>query len=419
MKIVVYNLGCKVNKYECDSILKSLRQKGHEVSEDLVFADVYILNTCAVTNEAERKSRQCVSRCLRLNPDAKVIVCGCASQNNASQFSGKENVCFVKGVADKQAIVDEIDKKGIEVQELPIIYEDDFSPEVVRTRAYVKIQDGCNNFCSYCLIPYLRGRSRSRAEESIIKECEELSQKCKELTITGIDMSSYGKDIGSSLAELISKLKDIDCRIRLGSLEVNVIDENLLKALKGLKKFCPQFHLSLQSGDDSVLKKMNRHYTTQEYYEKVKLIREYFEDCAITTDLICGFPLESEESFLNTLEFLKKTGFYQVHTFGYSLRGGTVAARYPQLPPEVIKDRCQRASLVAEKCKEEYLKNYVGKTLELLTEDEENGYMSGYTRQYIKVYLKDAKSDTLYNVRIDKIEKGIAYASIIDDKGNN
>lgn len=413
MKAVVYNLGCKVNKYECDSLLKSLRERGYEASEELVCADLYILNTCAVTNEAERKSRQCVTRCLKLNPNAKIIVCGCASQNNALQFADKPNVSYVKGVADKQAIIDELDCEGIEVKELPSVYEDDFSPEVVRTRAYVKIQDGCNNFCSYCLIPYLRGRNRSRSAQSIVAECKELAKKCKEITLTGIDMSSYGKETGSSLAELINDLKDIDCRIRLGSLEVNVIDDKLLTALKGLKKFCPQFHLSLQSGEDGVLKKMNRHYTTAQYAQKVKLIREYFADCAITTDLICGFPTESDEAFEKTLEFIKSIGFYQVHCFGYSSRKGTVAAKYRQLAPEVLKDRCSRAAKVAEDEKRKYLEQYVGKTLELLTEDEENGYMCGYTRQYIKVYVKGVGSDVLCNVKIAFIKDGIAYGEIV------
>lgn len=413
MKAVVYNLGCKVNKYECDSLLKSLRERGYEASEELVCADLYILNTCAVTNEAERKSRQCVTRCLKLNPNAKIIVCGCASQNNALQFADKPNVSYVKGVADKQAIIDELDCEGIEVKELPSVYEDDFSPEVVRTRAYVKIQDGCNNFCSYCLIPYLRGRNRSRSAQSIVAECKELAKKCKEITLTGIDMSSYGKDTGSSLAELIDDLKDIDCRIRLGSLEVNVIDDKLLTALKRLKKFCPQFHLSLQSGEDGVLKKMNRHYTTAQYAQKVKLIREYFADCAITTDLICGFPTESDEAFEKTLEFIKSIGFYQVHCFGYSSRKGTVAAKYRQLAPEVLKDRCARAAKVAEDEKRKYLEQYVGKTLELLTEDEENGYMCGYTRQYIKVYVKGVGSDVLCNVKIAFIKDGIAYGEIV------
>ena len=413
MKAVVYNLGCKVNKYECDSLLKSLRERGYEASEELVCADLYILNTCAVTNEAERKSRQCVTRCLKLNPNAKIIVCGCASQNNALQFADKPNVSYVKGVADKQAIIDELDCEGIEVKELPSVYEDDFSPEVVRTRVYVKIQDGCNNFCSYCLIPYLRGRNRSRSAQSIVAECKELAKKCKEITLTGIDMSSYGKETGSSLAELINDLKDIDCRIRLGSLEVNVIDDKLLTALKGLKKFCPQFHLSLQSGEDGVLKKMNRHYTTAQYAQKVKLIREYFADCAITTDLICGFPTESDEAFEKTLEFIKSIGFYQVHCFGYSSRKGTVAAKYRQLAPEVLKDRCSRAAKVAEDEKRKYLEQYVGKTLELLTEDEENGYMCGYTRQYIKVYVKGVGSDVLCNVKIAFIKDGIAYGEIV------
>lgn len=413
MKAVVYNLGCKVNKYECDSLLKSLRERGYEASEELVCADLYILNTCAVTNEAERKSRQCVTRCLKLNPNAKIIVCGCASQNNALQFADKPNVSYVKGVADKQAIIDELDCEGIEVKELPSVYEDDFSPEVVRTRAYVKIQDGCNNFCSYCLIPYLRGRNRSRSAQSIVAECKELAKKCKEITLTGIDMSSYGKDAGSSLAELIDDLKDIDCRIRLGSLEVNVIDDKLLTALKRLKKFCPQFHLSLQSGEDGVLKKMNRHYTTAQYAQKVKLIREYFADCAITTDLICGFPTESDEAFEKTLEFIKSIGFYQVHCFGYSSRKGTVAAKYRQLAPEVLKDRCSRAAKVAEDEKSKYLEQYVGKILELLTEDEENGYMCGYTRQYIKVYVKGVGSDVLCNVKIAFIKDGIAYGEIV------
>ncbi|MDE7336624.1 MAG: tRNA (N(6)-L-threonylcarbamoyladenosine(37)-C(2))-methylthiotransferase MtaB, partial [Clostridia bacterium] len=343
MKISIYNLGCKVNKYECDGMLKSLKDRGYDVTEDLVVADLYILNTCAVTNEAERKSRQCVSRCLRLNPNAKIVVCGCASQHDPEQFIEKENVTFVIGTADKDKLIDKLESKGVLIKPIPTEYEDGFTPEVVRTRAYVKIQDGCDNYCSYCLIPYVRGRSRSRKIESIVKECERLSSICKEIIITGIDISSYGKNIGSSLSELMNRLKDVDCRIRLGSLEVNVIDEDLLNSLKSLKKFCPQFHLSLQSGEDGVLKKMNRHYTTSQYKEKVDLIRNVFPDAAITTDLICGFPTEDEESFNKTLKFMDEVGFAQVHVFGYSQRGGTVAARYKTLPPDIVKSRVARA----------------------------------------------------------------------------
>ncbi len=413
MKIVVYNLGCKVNKYECDSLLKTLKERGYEASEDLLYADLYILNTCAVTNEAERKSRQCVSRCLKLNPNAKIIVCGCASQNNPRQFSTKDNVTFVIGNAQKGKLADMLQESGVLVEALPREYEDDFSAEVVRTRAYVKIQDGCDNYCSYCLIPYVRGRSRSRSVESVVEECKNLESKCKEITITGIDISSYGKNIGCDLATLICALSDIDCRIRLGSLEVNVIDDKLLVALKQLKKFCPQFHLSLQSGEDGVLKKMNRHYTTAEYLEKVNLIRKYFPDCAITTDLICGFPTEDEESFASALKFIEKVGFAQMHVFGYSPREGTNATRYKLLPQSVVKDRVSMAIKVAEKKRQEYVESFVGKTLQLLTEDMEQGYMCGYSEQYIKCYTQGGQSDCLYDVKVEKAQDGIAYCKIL------
>ncbi|MDE6372826.1 MAG: tRNA (N(6)-L-threonylcarbamoyladenosine(37)-C(2))-methylthiotransferase MtaB [Clostridia bacterium] len=412
MKIVVYNLGCKVNKYECDSLLKTLIERGYEVSEDLVYADLYILNTCAVTNEAERKSRQCVSRCLKLNPQAKVVVCGCASQNDPSQFAAKGNVTFVTGNAQKGKLADRLEECGILVEPLPREYEDDFFAESVRTRAYVKIQDGCDNYCSYCLIPYVRGRSRSRSVESIVEECKSLQHKSKEITVTGIDISSYGKNIDSDLATLIDALGDIECRIRLGSLEVNVIDDRLLAALKRLKAFCPQFHLSLQSGEDSVLKRMNRHYTTGEYLDKVRLIRKYFPDCAITTDLICGFPTESEESFESTLRFIEEVGFVQMHIFGYSPRQGTVAAKYKLLPPDVVKDRVSRAIKVAEKKRQEYVESFVGKSLQLLTEDIEGGYMCGYSTQYIKCYIEGGESDSLYDVTVEKAKDGIAYCKI-------
>ncbi len=203
MKVVVYNLGCKVNKYECDSLLKTLSKRGYDVSEELVYADLYILNTCAVTNEAERKSRQCVSRCLKLNAKAKVVVCGCASQNDPNQFSQKSNVTFVIGNAQKGKLADRLEESGILLEPIPREYEDDFSAESVRTRAYVKIQDGCDNYCSYCLIPYVRGRSRSRSVKSVVEECKDIQFKSKEITITGIDISSYGKNIDSDLATLI------------------------------------------------------------------------------------------------------------------------------------------------------------------------------------------------------------------------
>ena len=305
MKIVVYNLGCKVNQYECDSIVKKLREMGHDVSEDLVFADKYILNTCAVTNEAERKSRQCVERCLKLNKDAEIYVCGCASENNPEQFIKKDNVQYVIGTANKMSLVNSFEKKGENIEDIPLVYEDDFSPSINRTRSYVKVQDGCNRFCTYCLIPYVRGRSRSRLIKSVHDECVELSKQTKEIVITGIDLSFFGKDTNETFVDLIKSLQDVNCRIRLGSLEVSLITDELLRSLKALPLFCPQFHLSLQSGDDQVLKRMNRHYKTEDFKREVELIRKYFPDAAITTDLICGFPGESDEVFDNTLKFLK------------------------------------------------------------------------------------------------------------------
>lgn len=413
MKISIYNLGCKVNKYECDGMLKSLKDKGYEVTEDLVCADLYILNTCAVTNEAERKSRQCISRCLRLNPNAKIVVCGCASQHDPSQFADKKNVTYVIGTADKDKLIDNLESSGVLIRPIPTEYEDGFAPEVVRTRAYVKIQDGCDNYCSYCLIPYVRGRSRSRKIDSVVYECERLCAICKEIIITGIDISSYGKNIASSLAELMGRLKNINCRIRLGSLEVNVIDENLLSSLKSLKKFCPQFHLSLQSGEDGVLKKMNRHYTTAQYLEKVNLIRRYFPDAAITTDLICGFPTEDDESFDKTLKFMDEVGFAQVHVFGYSQRGGTAASRYKLLSPDTVKSRVATAIKRAEVSKEKYLQQFIGKTLEVLSEDIENGYLRGYSQEYLKCYLDKGEGDRLYEAVVEKVIDGTAYCRVV------
>lgn len=413
MRIVVYNLGCKVNKYECDSLTAALKSRGHEVSEDLTFADLYILNTCAVTNEAERKSRQCVSRCLKLNPNAKIVVCGCASQNDAKQFFSKENVTYVIGNAKKSELADKLQDEGILLSPLPTNYEDDFCADVIRTRAYVKIQDGCDNYCSYCLIPYVRGRSRSRSAESVVDECKKLQEKCKEIILTGIDISSYGKNINSDLPSLIRALGNIKCRLRLGSLEVGVIDENLLDALSSLKNFCQQFHLSLQSGEDSVLKKMNRHYTAGEYLDKVNLIRKYFPDCAITTDLICGFPTETDENFQATLDFIEKVGFAQMHIFGYSPRGGTVAQRYKLLPAQTVKERVAKALLAAEQMQEEYVESFVGKTLQVLAEDTEDGYMRGYSKQYIDCVLDCAQSGEVYEAVVEKQVGGKAYCRVI------
>lgn len=380
MKIVVYNLGCKVNQYESDGIMTRLFELGYEVSDKLEYADAYILNTCAVTNEAEKKSRQAVARCLHFNKDAKVIVCGCASQNSPNQFEQKDGVTYISGVSGKSAIPELLEQKGVFIQDVPKQYEDEIQPNVIRTRAYVKIQDGCNNFCSYCLIPYLRGRSRSRDIASIVSECERLQTLTNEIVLTGIDMSSYGLDIGTSLAELIKSLSNINTRLRFGSLEARVITEELLQATQGLLKFCPHFHLSLQSGDNDTLKSMNRKYSTDNYFERVCLIRKFYPNAGITTDLICGFPTETESQFSNTLKFIDKVNFSDMHIFAYSKREGTASAKYQLLDGSIVKNRTKQAEEIALKNKAEYYKSFIGKPVEVLCEVD-----GGYTREYVKV----------------------------------
>lgn len=390
MKAVVFNLGCKVNQYESDKIAEELAKIGYEVSEELVFADVYVLNTCAVTAEAERKSRQAVARCRALNNDAKVFVCGCASQKAATLFE-KDNVYYVAGATNKQSILNHLEDESFssDVMDLPDKYDDEgILSSANRTRAYVKIQDGCNSFCSYCIIPYLRGRSRSRAIEDIVKEVSVLSEKTSEIVLTGINIMSYGSDIGTNLTELIKALREFDVRIRLGSFYAEGITEELLDALFSLKKFCPHFHLSLQSGDKRVLKDMNRHYTPEIYEEKINLIRRYDKNACIATDVIVGFPTETEESHENTVEFIKKVGFSDIHVFPFSSREGTRAAKLKQLSPKVIKRRRDEMLALKEELRNKYLKENVGVKQSVLIEEKIDDYYCGYSQYYIRIYLK-------------------------------
>lgn len=397
MKIIVYNLGCKVNQYESDSIILRLSELGYDVGTTLGYADAYILNTCAVTNEAERKSRQAVTRCRKYNDKAIIIVCGCASQNDFKPFVDKLGVSYISGVAGKAKLPDMLRERGVFVEELPTRYEDTMTAGVTRTRAYVKVQDGCNNFCSYCIIPYLRGRSRSRDISGVVAECNGLAKQSREIVVTGINLSAYGEDNGSSLCELIQSLTEVDARIRLGSLEVNVITDELLVACSRLPKFCPQFHLSLQSGSDGVLAQMNRHYKAADYYDKVELIRNHYPLASITTDIICGFPTESEEQYRETLEFVAKVGFADVHIFGYSRREGTRAAKLKPLLIEVVKSRCKGLEEVAARLKAEYESKFIGKPLEVLVEGE-----SGYSREYIKIDNLSGNSGDIIEVIYNK-----------------
>lgn len=389
MKAVVFTLGCKVNRYESDLLAQDLRELGYDVTEELVPADLYVLNTCAVTGEAERKSRQSIARCRALNPSAKIYVCGCASQKSPTSFE-RENVVFVSGAAGKDKIIESIRNKPIinAFSPLPSLYEDGFLTTADRTRAYVKIQDGCNSFCSYCIIPYLRGRSRSRAKESVVKEVEELSKKTAEIVLIGVNLMDYGKDIGTDLATLIRALSPFDVRIRLGSFYAEGITEELLEALFSLKKFCPHFHLSLQSGDDDVLKAMNRKYVRQEYADKIALIRSFDKNACITTDIITGFPTETDENHKNSIDFIREMRFSDIHVFPFSSREGTRAARLSPLPPEVVKKRKNELLKLKEELIDDYLTQNIGVEQSVLTEEKIGEYYCGYSQYYIRVYTK-------------------------------
>ncbi|MBO5363822.1 MAG: MiaB/RimO family radical SAM methylthiotransferase, partial [Clostridia bacterium] len=324
MKAVVYTLGCKVNDVESGSIIRGLEELGYEVSRELDEADLYIVNTCAVTAEAERKSRQTVGKVIKRNPSAKVIVCGCASEKSPFDFLGKgDTVYAVTGAKRKNKVLEIVrggfaeSTQGVQIEEEKV-YEEMPLPECLKTRNFVKIQDGCNRFCSYCVIPYLRGRSRSRSLESAANEI--LASTAQETVVTGIDVSEYKDERGRDLADLMLAVKDADTRIRLGSLEVSLITERFLYALKQVKRFAPQFHLSLQSGSDRVLKSMNRRYTRAEYLEKCKMMYDAFPNAAITTDIIVGFPTETEEDFEDSLRIVEEAGFAQIHAFPYSPR---------------------------------------------------------------------------------------------------
>ena len=385
-KVCLLNLGCKVNQYEIDGILNSLKGK-YQTTTELEPADLYIVNTCAVTQEAEKKSRQILAKIEKLNPDAKIYICGCAAQNDPQQFLTKKQVQYVIGTYGKGKLKDNFDKTGNGVVSIPKTYEDDLTATNVRTRGYIKVQDGCNNYCAYCLIPYLRGRSRSRSLESVLAEAHQLSKTCKEIVITGINISDYRINGNLGLNQLMKALGEVPARIRLGSLEVNIINEQLLQTLKEMPNFCPSFHLSLQSGSDKVLWEMNRHYTTKEYLNKVNLVRKYFDNPAITTDLIVGYPTETQKDFEYTLAFLKSVGFSSVHYFAYSSRKGTKAGALPQINGTIIKEREEKLRPVVAEMSAEYLNKFIAHPLDVLVEEQKGQFSEGFSQNYIRCYI--------------------------------
>lgn len=381
-KAVVFSLGCKVNDVEGASLVHGLQERGYEVETKLCYADLYILNTCAVTAEAEKKSRQLLARVYKYNPQAKIIVCGCAVQKDAEAFVNRNGVFLITGARQKSKILELLDKEGIFIDDFDKQYDNLPYPSAVKSRHFVKIQDGCNNFCAYCIVPYLRGRSRSRSLEDIVDEV--VQSNAEETVLTGIDVSSYN-DGGRTLVDLLRALSSVPTRIRLGSLELNVIDEELLKTAKGMSEFAPHFHLSLQSGSSAVLRKMNRRYTREEYIEKCKLIYRYFPKAAITTDIIVGFPGETEEDFTDSLNLVKEVGFAQIHCFVYSPREGTPAAKMEQINPAIKEERKLRLTALAEEYKGIYVDRFINDTFSFVPEEQKEGYTYGYTENYIRV----------------------------------
>lgn len=404
MKAVVFTLGCKVNEVESASIMATIENMGFEVSDSLSFADIYIINTCAVTKEAEKKSRQAVTRMRKFNPNADIYICGCASEKDAAAFLEK-GVTFVCGARNKENLIGAIAatySKG----NLSLMF-----PKQTKTRAFVKIQDGCNNFCSYCIIPYLRGREKSRSIEDIVGEIAKITSP--EIVLNGINISAYN-DGGRTLKDLIIALWGVENRIRLGSLECSVIDEEFLKTLKGLKDFAPQFHLSLQSGSNAVLKAMNRHYTREEYLEKCRLIYKFFPDAAITTDIIAGFPTETEEDFEKSLSIIEEAKFARIHAFAFSAREGTVAFKMEDLNKEIKNSRIHRLLKAANEASLRHITGCIGKNYEFIAEETTGDYYTGYTGNYIKVYVKgDLCAAQKYTVKITRIYLDGAIAELV------
>lgn len=416
--VALHNLGCKVNGYEMDVMQQMLQEKGYKIVSFDERADIYIVNTCTVTNIADRKSRQMLHRAKKKNPDAIVVAVGCYVQAGGEEVLKDEGIDLAVGNNRKKDLVAILEKYMEEgpvnsnrktLEHTTIIdigktaeYEEMQLQETSgHTRAYIKIQDGCNQFCSYCIIPYARGRVRSRSQEDILTEVRGLAEKgYKETVLTGIHISSYGVDKGKpALLELLKGIHGIDGieRIRLGSLEPRIVTEEFARELRKLPKLCPHFHLSLQSGCDATLKRMNRHYTTGEYYEKVRILRRVFGDPAITADIIVGFPGETEEEFQATKAFLEKIKFYEMHVFKYSKRKGTPAAIMENQVPEETKASRSNLLLSMEKMQsKEFRETFLGQEEEILFEEgkEIDGdfYQVGHTKQYVKVAKKSEKS---------------------------
>lgn len=433
-KAALHNLGCKVNAYETEAMQQMLEKAGYEIVPFAPGADVYVINTCTVTNIADRKSRQMLHKAKKMNPHAIVVAAGCYVQAAKEDLEVDDAIDIVIGNNRKKELV-EILREYEQSQKEEFVmdvnhtgeYEElSISRTAEHTRAYIKVQDGCNQFCSYCIIPYARGRVRSRELEDVLTEVKELAANgYQEVVLTGIHLSSYGIDRGTTLMNLILAVHEIHGirRIRLGSLEPRIITEEFAATLSSLPKICPHFHLSLQSGCDATLKRMNRKYTAEEYFEKCRILRKYFERPALTTDVIVGFPGETEEEFEITREFLTRIEFYETHIFKYSRRKGTRAAEMEnQVSDEKKTERSNILLELNRENKELYENERTGKTDEVLFEElvmlDGEAYYTGHTKEYIRMAIPAAEDYTnrIMNVCVgDQRKQGILLCSLVNE----
>ncbi len=421
MQIAFYTLGCKVNQYETQAMEQLALQRGHSLVPFEGPADVYVINTCSVTAVSDKKSRQMIRRARKQAPDSVVAVCGCYPQTHPGDVE-KLGVDLISGTGDRTGFVELLERTWKERQSLTVV-DDVFQRRVFeplpagglegRTRAMLKMEDGCVNFCSYCIIPYARGRIRSLPVADCVRQARELvEQGYQEIVLTGIEISSWGQDLEGEetlidAVEAICRALPGHIRVRLGSLEPRTITKDFCRRCAALENLCPHFHLSMQSGCDSVLARMNRKYDSARYYESVQLLREVYDRPGITTDLIVGFPGETEEEFSQTLDFIQKCAFSAMHIFPYSRRPGTPAAKMPGQVPNAEKEaRCRRAAQVAQKMEEDYLDSFLGQEVPVLFEEEREGFWRGHTTRYVQVAAQSGEDlhNRLCTVRLIRRE---------------
>lgn len=418
-KICIITLGCKVNMSESESLAHSLEKSGFEVTDKMEWADIFVINTCAVTSEAEKKSRMTIAKIKKVNPLSKIFVCGCASERNPKQFEDK-NIKVVYGSFGKSRIIKNImdeSQTSFDFLQDPNIFEElDFAKQQ-KTRSFIKIQDGCNNFCSYCIIPHLRGRERSRSLESIKMEIDSLPPETREVVLIGINLSAWGKEKNQNLCDVIDLCGSYqNLRFRLGSLETNIINKKFLQSISDAKNFCEHFHLSLQSGCDETLLNMNRKYKISQFKKNIKLVRKFFPNAGITTDVIVGYPTESNENFEETLGNVGDMKFSDIHIFTYSRREGTLSARLPVLDGKIVKERAEKLEELRIKMKKDFLKKQIGKIFDVLVESKTKKYFDGLSSNYIRCFFDSPQNFSKKIVRVRAIEianEGL-FCEIID-----